>query len=62
MPKVHYADELREVSDGISEIVDNLVMPGVTASEAILGYLIIKGERAQITLKAETDEDEWIGD
>ncbi len=54
-------DELREIKDGITEVVDNLGMC-CTASEVILGYLSIDGKQTQITLKAETDEDEWISD
>lgn len=61
MTKIPDLEELREIKDGITELVDNLGMC-CTASEAILGYLEINGKKTQITLKAETDKSEWIGD
>lgn len=55
-------EDLREIKDGITELVDNFKYNVHTSSETILGYLTINGKRAQITLKAETDNSEWISD
>lgn len=71
-------EELREIKDGIAELVDifnpqltakdremgfiTSVDPGSSRAETILGYLTIRGKRAQITLKAETDQVAWIAE
>lgn len=70
-------EELREIKDGITELVDifnpqlttkdremsiTSVDPGSSSAETILGYITVRRKRTQITLKAETDEAEWISD
>ena len=54
-------EELREMKDGLAELADTLNMC-CTSAETIIGYLMINGKNTQITLKAETDQDEWISD
>ena len=54
-------EELREIKDALAELADSLNMC-CTASETALGYLEINGKKTQITIKAETDQDEWISD
>ncbi len=70
-------EELKEIKDGIAELANifnpqltaedremgiTSVDPGSSRAEVILGYITIRGKRAQITLKAETDEGEWLAE
>ena len=55
-------EDLRHITDAFSEISDDLEIGIASSSEVIMGRLMINGKEHQITLKAESNQNEWISD